>query len=443
MLVLKMRAASAMVILIMFMMALFSAMSSLAATRSFTLEESEQLPIMRAWLDNGTVVNFSSVDEFLDLLYSGGINYDDIVNISVLTIDEYEEYLNENESIENITYHNAVSMFYVNMDEQPENYTGFVIPVNVSEYLYDSRVSRKLSRLLAYGKIQSFTIKYFSNNETVMKEFIGSEYDLIMALYMPVESEDVLNSTVEYLKSLVNESSGKIALVIINTEKNISVMQWNFSTYGDLYLIDDANSTLNDGTNGTYEVFMGINETIVLPLLVIFDDSGLIWYKYVGLPNVDELSVYVSMYLSGRSHSVSIYPILDIVAEEPMADKPCKIIIVVGEGFGEIINITLDYVVLNSVNKTLYKAQNVVVSTETYSYVTQKLDKDAKYLLINATIYSKYGKFSTDTYVFTVKPVKEETPGFPEWVYEAIIWLIVLIIFAIVAGVLYKKYFKE
>ncbi len=392
-------------------------------------------PLVRMMLSDNSTLNFTSIDSLLYAIYNGSININEIVQINMTTIDQYTKYLNEsteNETQEyNITYYPAYRLFFSRLLKPIANYSGEIVPVDTEAFIYN-RYGEKYPRNPLYGYIGCFNVTYGEEEENILE----NDYDIFVLVYINITGADVVRDVEGALKQLKSAVSGNVLPIIIDTSNSFDYTNYS-KEIDDLIIIHDNQTLISNSTNGTYMEFT--TEPIpAIPLVIILDGTGLIWWKSFGLENIDELSTYINMYIDDRERSLPLYPILDVYPREPKANETCTIFIVLGDGFGEILEATLYYETLDSNNETINR-KTVDVSTDTLSY-TVHLDSSARWIVLNATITSEFGKVKSDRFIYKVQYEKKKKV-IPSWFWSLLATVIVVVILGAVAIKIYRKYF--
>lgn len=399
-----------------------------------------EIAIAKVILNNGSCLNFSSVDDVLYMIYNGTLSLDDIKQLNMTTIDEYMNYIdalnNGNKSI-NITYIASRKLFFSEVEGHLEKYNGTIVPVSEDDYLYYKHGVR-FPRNLLYGSVDKFEIYDFRNNETL--NIFSLNYNLFILVYINGSDNYTVQSVLENINAIIRNHSD-VSTILIDISNSMNISEYNLTE--NIILTYDNKTTMNNITsNGTLtEFIVGRNFSNNLPLVIILDHDGWIWWKDIGFTSIPELSLYISMYLEDGVQSLPVYPILDIAPIKPHAGESCDVYIIVGQGFGDILSVKLFYEIRDAENKTITRSsQPVSVDLSTLSYRIE-LDENARWLILNATVISEFGEYSSQKYVFKVEYTERPPKKIPEIVWQILFAVIVVISVIIVSLKIYRKYY--
>jgi len=397
------------------------------------------MPFGRIILKNGTYINVSTMDELFYLIYNGSINVEDIEQVNVSTISDYLEYMdsimaNESESI-NLTYYPLHRVFLSRLEKKLENYSGLIVPVNAEDYIYDEYGSKYPKSF--YGVIPCLNISNGDGDINVLDE----GYRLYLIVYANLSYMNDVLGIEEMLNSIIEIDAESIFSLIVdisntynnsNEQENTNIMIVN----------DNVTYIYNRSSNGTLYEFTTINNTF-LPLVVIIDDQGVIWWKHYGLENLDELKIYVSMYLKEGFLSIPKYPVLDIIPDEPQVNKTCDVYVILGYGFGNISEIKLYYELRDENNDTItYCAEPIDVPTDKFMCELPKINSTARWLVLNATVRSEFGDYKSKMYIYKIIVPKKKEKEIPEWVWKLVATIIIVVIGISLCIRLYRRYVK-
>ena len=395
--------------------------------------DASSVPIIMVSLRNGSRLNFTTVDDALRTIY-GILGPENVSSINATTWDEYLLVLNG--SSKNLTYYPATRLFFSKLTKQPKNYTGRIIPVRASDYLYDYYGS-KYPRTL-YGLVGTLSIREGIGNNTTTLNVLDMSYDFYMLLYANC-SDNLTIRGIEAALSILSKYNDSLLPIIVDTSNMVNASEINIS-WG---LIVRDNDTLINGRNSTFRWFvMDENFSVFVPLVIVLDSKGRIWWKNFGLANIEELGVYMEMYMDSGVRSLPVYPILDVVPRKPQAGLPCRVYIIVGYGFGNITSVLLSYRILNKNNDTIrYSPEPIEVPKDTLTYEISTLENESRWLVLNATIVSEYGIFRTPPHAYRVEYKKPPGRVIPLWVKRLAVIGVLMLVFLVVAIRIYRKYF--
>ncbi|MCR8472176.1 MAG: hypothetical protein QW819_01435 [Candidatus Korarchaeota archaeon] len=407
-----------------------------------------RLPIAIISLENGSLINCSSVDEALRQIYSGIIPANAIRSVNISLFGNYYEYLSNKSS--SVEYTCALKVFFQKLTPELSkvysNYSGQIVPVSDKEYL-NLVYGSYFPRIALYGRISYFNITTFdpSNNTTLIRNILeGADSRIFLLIYARIEVDETLDIILNYAQSLIERFKSDIHTLVIDTTNSFNISKYlsNKTLPKNVSIVWDNQTIVLAGKNGSLEIFT-VNSTNAEPLIILLDSSGLVWFKTYGIVPSTELMIYISMYLEKGVFSLPIYPILAVVAKDPYAGKPCKVYVIPGTGFGNITEVKLSYALLDSENKTIYRTSKPIsISPISLSYTIESLDNRTRWILVNATIFSTYGSYSSEIFAYRVM-YKEEKEVSPIELVAPIIYAIIslVVIFGIALRV-YRKYFK-
>ncbi|MEX0568301.1 MAG: hypothetical protein Q6363_003960 [Candidatus Njordarchaeota archaeon] len=401
-----------------------------------------EVPIVKVVLSNGSCLNFSSVDDVLYMVYNGTVSISDIQQINMSDIDSYLGYIDaiKNNESANLTYIPSRKMFFSKLESSINEYNGSIVPVSEIDYVYD-KYGPKFSRHILYGSITKFEVYDFGNNRT-LDILSDLDYDLYIVAYFNGSDNYTVQNALENINVIIGNNSN-VAVVFVDVSNSANITEYN--TTSNILFTYDNKTRIDNGTfTGTFVEFITKdNFSLSLPLIIVMDENGWIWWKDFGFDSASELSKYVSMYIEKGMQSMPVYPILDIAPIKPHADEPCDVYVIIGQGFGEILDIKLSYEILNANNETIKRSSTPLdVDLSTLSCEIEKLDKDARWLTINASIVSEFGEYKSDKYVFRVEYSKPPEKTIPEIFWQILFVVSVLIVVIVVGTKLYRKYFK-
>ncbi len=406
-----------------------------------------KLPMIIIELENGSLVNFSSVDEALIQIYGGKLVLDAIKNVNISLFEEYGAYIkNETESI---SYVPALKVFYQKLSpellKEYENYTGQIVPVSEGDYIFN-RYGDNYPRIALYGKIPYFNITVLNttSNTTEEQNILKAGPEIFLLIYARIETNETLNVILNYTRSITERFEGEVYALVIDITNSFNISSYSLEeTFPNGLIMWDNYTETIVGMNGTFEAFT-INCTYDIPLIVILDSDGLIWFKTLGLFDADQLATYISMYINKGAESLPLYPILAVVPKDPYAGKSCKVYIIVGFGFGNITEAKLSYSLLDANNKTIYRTSKPIsVSPDTLTYTIESLDNRTRWITLNATIVTTYGVFRSEVFVYQVQYEEKKERGPIEEILPIVYAVIALIVILGISIKVYRKYFGK
>jgi len=404
-------------------------------------------PIVIIELKNGTLLNFSSIDSALIQIYSGNISMGDVKEINVTVFQQYIDYLDNR--TESPSYIPALKVFYEKISPELrgeyKNYSGQIIPVSDGDYILNT-YGENYPRIPLYGVLPylNVTLKNANSNATEERNILEEEADIFMLIYARIELNETLDLLVNYTQKIMQTSGENLYVVIVDVSNSFNISAYTYNkTLPDTIIVWDNQTKTIMSPNGSFNTFV-VNGTYDIPLIVILDRNGVIWFKTLGLFDIDQLSTYINMYIREGIRSLPVYPILAVVPKDPFAGKPCKIYILLGLGFGNITEAKLSYELLDANNKTIYRTSKPVeVSPDTLTYTIERLDNRTRWLVLNATVISEYGVSASGIFIYKVQYERKKEENPLEKLLPIIYSIIALIVILGVSIKIYRKYFKS
>ncbi len=396
------------------------------------------MPLVKIELKNGTILNLTTIDDMLYLFYNGSLDVGSVENINMTTIDEYIAYLNASKSGEsiNVTYYFSYKLFYSKLESKIEKYNGSIVPVDADDFINNSHGAK-------YTKAIIGIVHNINTTSPIdgVSNILELDYDLFIFVYVNCSDIDIMNLEAD-IQSVIGENNQSILPVIIDISNSYNFTNVNSSLSNAVYIHDNQTYIYNASEPSTYLEFTTSNNSKI-PLVIIIDRNGIIWWKNYGFEGIPELELYVDMYLNESLRSLPVYPILDVIPDEPTVNKTCSIYVVLGFGFGNITSLKLYYELLDEENETItYSSEPVEVSLDTLSYELSKINSSARWLVVNATVWSEFGVYKSKRYIYKIYVPKKPEMEIPSWVWKLVASIIIVVIVISLGIRLYRKYFR-
>ena len=408
-------------------------------------ENNVTLPIMKVKFSNGTILNFSSIDEGLSILYNGfkqgKISLSDIENITVMQFISWMHFLNQNISSINESYYIPGYRLFFSKLNNPEhyNYSGTVIAVSENDFLYNT-FGEKFTKGVLYGKIPEFRIYY--NNTSISLKDMGYEHYILV--YTNASDEEITGAIIDEMDNLMaglnaSDLSSKIYIIVVDITNSLQKSEVKNEGTSNTLLINDCNTSIERG-NGTFRVF-GFSR---YPAYVYITQNLFIWRKTIGFESSDEIYRYISTFLANGEISLTAYMIKSITACDLVETKRADIFIEVSDGFG-LATISIAFTIKDGEENILEMGNRSKEIEDVGIYLFEiKLPNKSRLLEVDVKIITKYGITISQSVSFEVKPLKG--PSKPEekfpWLEIITAFLAVLIVISL--GVYaYRKTTRE
>ena len=406
---------------------------------SFKLLQNENktvIPIVNITLANDTIFNFTTIDDAMEFLYDkiGGneITFNDIRNITLLYFDDF---LKAKENITNATIRPIPaykSFFSYIKSPEDYNYSGLIIPIREEQIIESGGI---LTRNILYGKLGS--VEFQDLNGTL---HMLNESEITIFIFINSSNTDATSQYIEQIQmNLDNFTSLNTQVVVVDINNNETLAR-EFSVINNLTLtivLDNKTylSTLNQ--SGLYDV-LGFSRLV--PASVYVDRNGWVLRKTIGVESVDSMLIYLSLMKQGIQ-GLANYPIVDVYIENPREDTTSDIVVVLGDGFGSIYEVTVTYTFVFN-NDTL--SENTTIELKSTDNIvfrnTIYVPNDTRLVVINATVISQYGNYTIQTLI-TIEQVEEQKKG-GGYPIELIIMMISIII-VLGIGIYYSQKIKK
>ncbi|MGQ4890926.1 MAG: hypothetical protein ACP6IP_00370 [Candidatus Njordarchaeia archaeon] len=394
------------------------------------------IPLVNITLSNGSVLNFTTVDDAMRYLYnqinSGKLTLSNITNVTVLYFEDYIGLLSNETNITAIPIP-AYETFFVRLPNPEDyNYTGKYIPTKVDGII---KYGNALTRSILYGKVGPIEYVDINNNNHTSSEFASHDINVLL-FYNSRYLNASLWQLTEIQSSMDNLTSMGVNVIAIDLNNNATLANEIKSKYNLTMTITLNNETYAPERNvtGVYKLFGFENIT---PSTVYMDGNGYVLRKHMGVEDINSILVYVKLMKKGPI-GLAQYPILDIYIEEPREDTASDVVISLGDGFGEISKLEGTYQLVYS-NGTV--SENKTLNLKSSDGVTFRdaiyIPNDTKSVIIYASLISEYGNYSYSVVIQVEQtPRKEKKQEFP---YEMAIIAVILVIVIALGAFYYKR----
>ncbi len=392
---------------------------------------STPIPIVNITLTNGTIYNFTNIDDAIMFMYDAlknkGLSFSNISNITVIPFSTYLKYVN------NETNHTtpipSYSVFFVKVPYlEKKNYTGSIIPVVENETLEYSNI---LTRSLLYGPIGEINITDINSNTYV------ADGQLNLLVFFDSRRANISLTQLEIIKgNLSTLTSKNVKVFAIDVNENLTATR-EFAEENDLPFViaNDANITiLGKNVSGLYSYF-GFNT--IIPASVLVNKEHILLWKKIGLVNSNELNMYIDMIGEGIDGLLK-YKIIDVYVEKPKVDSTSDIVVILSEGYGNLESINVSYkFIYNNGTESEFKKANVE-STDGITYRDAiYIQKDVKTLVIQVSIKNQFGSDSK-TVQISIEQEREKEQS-PETPILQIVLIVILIVIIVAGYISYRK----
>ena len=393
------------------------------------------LTMIKIKLTNGSVLEYSTIDEAILSIYNSSNRIELLDNVSevlIMPFTKYLEYKKQNISIaENESYLPGYELFFSQLSNPIDyNYSGRIIATDESEFFYNL-YGIGISKTFLYGRLLDLNITKLDGTT-----YDFQDNDLIVLCYLNMsENEFAINQLEELNETLSIISDSRLKIVVIDISNSLTVNNSLISDFPELTFVNDENTSLVNNTYGTFTVF---NFSYHPAFVYMFGDL-FVWRKTIGFEKAEIIGTYIKGALSDGMGFVFSYVIQDISAWNLRELEEATVAISVIDGFGNV-TLQLEYTVLDENNETI--KQGIETKDIEYSQIVSfviDIPNNSRILNIAVKIYRGSNiEFATEAeFAIEFSVSEERQPTFP---WDLVAMAIILIATIGASLIVIKKY---
>lgn len=400
---------------------------------------SNMTTVVKLQLTNGTILNFSSINDAIKAIYNGITNnlmhLTDIVNVSIIPFSNLTIIKQMNISkIEESYYVPAYSLFFSKLSAPEEfNVTDTVGAVYEDEYLHNL-YGMKYSKVCLYGKIPQLNITLIDGSQL---EF--SANDIILLVYLNMSNADIRESIINTLEkvTLYLENAGlreKTKITVIDVNNGLSNTTEYLSTYDQFFFANDFNTSIVRNKTGSFSEF-GFTR---YPAYVYLRGDLLVWRKSLGSEKQEVITRNLKLMHLYEDMGVFLYVLGYIEAWDLVETRKADLAIHIEDGYGNT-TLSVSYVIFDENNNTMRSDEMETEITESgVVRFTISLPNGSRKIALDITLTQQGDVIESIHLEYEIKPAKEAEEKKEEFPWLQVIAVILAI--GVILAVGYNAY---